>query len=195
MGRVFAVFTAFVALCLFLSLMLAMEEELTPAILAARAKLRERCAKSQQLGGKGTARRKARKTHKSVVGDDKKLQLTLKRLGATSIFGVEEVFLLRADGSALRFLNPKVQAAPTANTYVVAGAAEEKANAGSLLGVRGLLGGAAGSLDASGINPEMLKQLQEHVESFSRKERQKETADGEDDVPDLVENFEEAAKE
>lgn len=175
--------------------MLAMEEELSPAMLAARARLRERCAKSQQLGGKGTARRKARKTHKSVVGDDKKLQLTLKRLGATSIFGVEEVFLLRADGSALHFLNPKVQAAPTANTYVIAGTAEEKANAGSLLGVRGLLSGAAGALDGGAINPDMLRQLQEHVENLSRKEKQKETQEGEDDVPDLVENFEEASKE
>ncbi|KAL8431525.1 hypothetical protein Efla_000571 [Eimeria flavescens] len=186
---------------LLLMVMLEADEELSPSILAARAKLRERFASAQQIGGKGTARLRGRKQHKSAVGDDKKLQLTLKRLGAASVFGVDEVYLLRADGSALFFQSPKVQAAPACNTYVLAGAPEERANVGPLLGMKGLLG-AAGGADGAAINPALLKQLQEHMESLSRKDLQKlkgaaatNEEDNADDVPDLVADFEEASKQ
>ncbi len=54
------------------------------------------------------------------------LQGTLKRLGVNTIPGIEEVLLINADGSALQFTNPKVQASIAANTYVVSGASQHK---------------------------------------------------------------------
>lgn len=53
-------------------------------------------------------------------------QGTLKRLGVNTIPGIEEVLLINADGSALQFTNPKVQASIAANTYVVSGASQHK---------------------------------------------------------------------
>ena len=64
--------------------------------------------------------------HKTTSTDDKRLQSTLKRLGVNTIPGIEEVLLINADGSALQFNNPKVQASIAANTYVVSGASQHK---------------------------------------------------------------------
>ncbi|CBZ53198.1 hypothetical protein NCLIV_029860 [Neospora caninum Liverpool] len=194
-----------------------MEEELTPEILAARAKLRERFGQaSQQLGGKGTARRKTKKVHKSVVVDDKKLQLTLKRLGVSTIYGIEEVLMIQDNGKALQFLTPKVQAAPAANTYVVSGHYEERANMfpGGLPGMfsqRGAGGAGGMNFDTSLITPDMLRQLQQHMSALKTGagsaaegtasgagEGAAGTDDakkGEDDVPELVQNFEDVSEQ
>ncbi|PHJ16088.1 nac domain-containing protein [Cystoisospora suis] len=183
-----------------------MEDELTPEILAARAKLRERFGQaSQQLGGKGTARRKTKKVHKSVVVDDKKLQLTLKRLGVSTIYGIEEVLMMQDNGKVLQFLTPKVQAAPAANTYVVSGHCEERPNVFSgLPGMFSQRGGGGMNFDTSLITPDMLRQLQQHMSALKTGSGPAEavTADsgaadkkGDDDVPELVENFEDVSKE
>ncbi|KEP66554.1 UNVERIFIED_CONTAM: NAC domain-containing protein [Hammondia hammondi] len=190
-----------------------MEEELTPEILAARAKLRERFGQaSQQLGGKGTARRKTKKAHKSVVVDDKKLQLTLKRLGVSTIYGIEEVLMIQDNGKALQFLTPKVQAAPAANTYVVSGHYEERPNMfpGGLPGMFSQRGAGAGGMnfDTSLITPEMLRQLQQHMSALktgaggaegAASGEGAETGDaskkGDDDVPELVQNFEDVSEQ
>lgn len=101
-------------------------EDVTPDMLAARERLRARMGVSgTQTGGKGTARRKVKKTSK-VVGDDKRLQYGLRSIGAASIPGIEEVQLVKDDGHILVFNNPKVQAAPNANTYVISGLSEER---------------------------------------------------------------------
>lgn len=71
-------------------------------------------------------RRKKKAVHKTTSTDDKRLQNTLKRLGVNTIPGIEEVLLLNADGTALQFNNPKVQASIAANTYVVSGPAQQK---------------------------------------------------------------------
>lgn len=39
----------------------------------------------------GTARRKKKVVHRTATADDKKLQLTLKKLGVNNISGIEEV--------------------------------------------------------------------------------------------------------
>ncbi|PFH33518.1 NAC domain-containing protein [Besnoitia besnoiti] len=194
-----------------------MEEELTPQILAARAKLRERFGQaSQQLGGKGTARRKTKKVHKSVVVDDKKLQLTLKRLGVSTIYGIEEVLMIQDNGKALQFLTPKVQASPAANTYVVSGHCEERPNMfpGGLPGMfsqRGAGGAGGMNFDTSLITPEMLRQLQQHMSALKTGAGEgaanggaddaaetggaKNKGEGDDDVPELVQNFEDVSKQ
>lgn len=100
--------------------------DVSPEMAAARARLREKFGeKASQLGGKGTARRKAKKVHKTAVSDDKKLQQTLKRHGASYIPGIEDVQIVKDDGTVLTFTNPKVQAAPQSNTYVVTGTPQE----------------------------------------------------------------------
>ncbi|UKK02337.2 transcription factor [Theileria orientalis] len=101
-------------------------DTVTPEMLAAREKLRSRLGVSgTQTGGKGTARRKLKKTTK-IVGDDKRLQFALRSIGAANIPGIEEVQMLKEDGSLLTFSNPKIQTSPNANTYVVTGVPEEK---------------------------------------------------------------------
>ena len=43
-----------------------------------------------------------------------------------SIQGIEEVNMIKDDGHVLHFVNPKVQASLTANTFAVTGNYEEK---------------------------------------------------------------------
>lgn len=150
-----------------------MEGELSPEILAARAKLRERFGQAQQLGGKGTARRKTKKVHKSVVADDKKLQYTLKRLGVATIPGIEEVLMMQDNGKLLQFMKPQVQAAVPANTYVISGRCEERSSAlfaNSMLSSLGRAAGGAGAggvkFDPSLITPSMLRDLQQQMSAL-----------------------------
>ncbi|KAL4447564.1 hypothetical protein ABPG75_004783 [Micractinium tetrahymenae] len=140
-----------------------------------------------RTGGKGTVRRKKKAVHKTTSTDDKRLQGTLKRLGVNTIPGIEEVLLINADGSALQFTNPKVQASIAANTYVVSGASQHKraqdvmasmlAGMGGMAGLQQMMGGMGGGMAA--FNPEGAAD---------------EPEDDDDDVPELVENFEQAAQ-
>jgi len=79
-----------------------------------------------RTGGKGTVRRKKKAARKAVATDDKKLQVSLKRLGCNPLPGIEEVTMFNIDGSVRIFKNPKVQVAVNANTYVVSGHSEVK---------------------------------------------------------------------
>ncbi|CDJ38062.1 NAC domain containing protein, putative [Eimeria tenella] len=176
-----------------------MEEEVSPAVAAARAKLRERLGQqTQQLGGKGTARRKAAKSHRSAVGEDKRLQQAAKKVGAAAVYGIEEAYLLRKDATGLFFKTPKVLAAPAANTYILSGAVEEKQQLEPLLHARGAAAAAAAA-DGPAVTSEMLKQLQQHVQKFSKQnqqqQQQQQQQEADDDVPDLVQNFEEVSKQ
>lgn len=56
---------------------------------------------------KGTQRRKKKVVHKTATTDDKKLQGTLKKLSVNPIPGIEEVNMIREDGTVLHFTNPK----------------------------------------------------------------------------------------
>ncbi|KAG9509480.1 Transcription factor BTF3-like 4, partial [Fragariocoptes setiger] len=88
----------------------------------------ERLSKMQsqvRIGGKGTQRRKKKVVHKTNT-DDKKLQNSLKKLAVNSIPGIEEVHMIKDDGHVIHFNNPKVQASLPANTFAVTGHAETK---------------------------------------------------------------------
>jgi|EP00029_Vermamoeba_vermiformis_P014431 nascent polypeptide-associated complex subunit beta len=124
---------------------------------------------SVRTGGKGSVRRKKKVVHKQAVADDKKLQATFKRLGVNTIPGIDEVNLFKDDGTVIHFKNPKMQANFNGNTYVVSGKPENKT-------VQDVL--------PSMITPDFLKNLAAQI---------KEGGAGNDEVPDLVENFEEAA--
>lgn len=72
--------------------------------------------KSANTGGKGSARRKKKVTPRAGAQSDAKLTAALKKLGASSIPGVEEINLFREDGKVIHFVNPKLQASIAANT-------------------------------------------------------------------------------
>lgn len=79
-----------------------------------------------RIGGKGTPRRKKKIVHATAATDDKKLQSTLKKLGVNAIPGIEEVNMIKDDGSVIHFKNPKTQASLAANTFAITGHGENK---------------------------------------------------------------------
>lgn len=137
-------------------------------------------AEHVRTGGKGTARRKKKVVHKTAAGDDKKLQSNLKKLAVTNIPGIEEVNMIKEDGTVIHFNNPKVQASVPANTFSVTGNAENKQITDMLPGILNQLG--AESLTH-------LKKLANNVTS-----QFKVNDENTDEIPELVGNFEEASK-
>merc|ERR1712146_429940 len=118
------------------------------------------------------------------MGDDKRLQNTLKRLGVNNIPAIEEVNLFKDNGTVIHFSNPKVQASIAANTYVVSGHAETKKLQDLLPGIINQLG------------PDNLANLKKIAESYQPGGPPPPNAadeDDDEDVPDLVDNFETSA--
>merc|ERR1719440_519043 len=150
--------------------------EMTPEMAAARAALAAKFG-NVRTGGKGSVRRSKKQVRTSNASDDKRLQATLKRMGVTMIPGIEEVNMFKDDGHVVHFDNPKVQASIQANTFVISGNAENKPLQEMLPGIIQQMG------------PEALTNLQRIAETVAAK-----NGGGEDeDVPDLVENFDEVA--
>jgi len=148
-----------------------------------------------RTGGKGTVRRKRKAVRKAANVDDKRLKSTLNRLNVRDIPAIEEVNLFKEDGNVIHFTNPKVQASIAANTYVISGHAETKKLQDLLPGIINQLG------------PDNLEHLKKVYASFASKSSGSKTGPsaaaavtaaqddaGDDDVPELVENFEEASK-
>merc|ERR1712010_369543 len=150
-------------------------DSVNPALARLQAQVR--------IGGKGSVRRKKKVVHKTTTTDDKRLQNTLKRLGINSIPAIEEVNLFMESGEVIHFTNPKVQASIAANTYVIIGHAETKK-------LQDLFPGILNQVDKS-----VLPSLKKIAEEYSQGGEAAEDLDeDDDDVPDLVENFEEASK-
>ncbi|XP_075889385.1 transcription factor BTF3 homolog 4-like isoform X2 [Nelusetta ayraudi] len=149
----------------------------------------EKLAKLQaqvRIGGKGSARRKKKVVHRTATADDKKLQFSLKKLGVNNISGIEEVNMFTNQGTVIHFNNPKVQASLAANTFTITGHAENKQLTEMLPGILNQLG--ADSLTS-------LRRLAETLPKPGDSKTPLVTAEEEDDeVPDLVENFDEASK-
>lgn len=74
----------------------------------------------------GTPRRKKKIVHQTAATDDKKLQSTLKKLAVNNIPGIEEVNLIKNDGSVIHFNNPKTQASLASNVFAITGHGEQK---------------------------------------------------------------------
>lgn len=87
-----------------------------------------------RIGGKGTPRRKKKIVHQTAATDDKKLQSSLKKLSVNTIPGIEEVNMIKEDGTVLHFNNPKAQASLAANTFAITGQCEQKQVNCSFLG-------------------------------------------------------------
>ncbi|XP_055703199.1 transcription factor BTF3 homolog 4-like [Phlebotomus papatasi] len=133
---------------------------------------------SVRIGGKGTPRRKKKIVHQTPGTDDKKLQSSLKKLAVNTIPGIEEVNMIKNDGSVIHFNNPKAQASLAANTFAITGHGENKQIVDMLPGILTQLG------------PEGLNHLKRLANDVVCNEK---LLNEEDDVPELVENFEEVA--
>merc|ERR1712203_1122118 len=96
---------------------------------------------------------------------------------------IEEVNMIRDDGTVLHFNNPKVQASLAASTFAVTGHAENKQLTEMLPGILNQLG-------AEGLSN--LRRLAEQLPKGRRFDPVAEN-DNEEDVPDLIENFDEAS--
>jgi len=134
-----------------------------------------------RIGGKGTARRKKKVVHRTANTDEKKLQSSLKKLAVNNIPGIEEVNMIRDDGSVIHFNNPKVQASLSHNTFAISGHADHKQITEMLPAILSQLG------------PESLTHLKK-LASSAQVPTEGGAADADDDVPDLVENFDEPSK-
>lgn len=147
----------------------------------------KKMAESVRTGGKGSVRRKKKAIHKTTTTDDKRLQNTLKRLSCNNIPAIEEVNLFKDNGTVIHFTNPKVQASIAANTYVISGHAETKKLQDLLPGIINQLGpedlellkktaqmgGAGGNFGRGGVGNKITEEDEE-----------------DDDMPELVDNFE-----
>ncbi|XP_050302071.1 transcription factor BTF3 homolog 4 [Anthonomus grandis grandis] len=136
-----------------------------------------------RIGGKGTPRRKKKVVHSTQATDDKKLQSSLKKLSVNTIPGIEEVNMIKDDGTVIHFNNPKTQASLAANTFAITGHGENKQITEMLPGILSQLG------------PEGISQLKRLASSVASAQGiSKIVPEDEEDVPDLVENFDEASK-
>lgn len=136
-----------------------------------------------RIGGKGTVRRKRKVVHRNASTDDKKLQSSLKKIAVNDIPGIEEVNMMKDDGTVLHFNNPKVQASLGANTFSVSGHAEVKP-------ITDLLPGILNQLGAESLGN--LRKLASAMPINMKNNRPEENDD--DDVPELIESFEDASK-
>ncbi|KAG8037084.1 hypothetical protein G9C98_004406 [Cotesia typhae] len=121
--------------------------------------------------------------HATAATDDKKLQSCLKKLSVNTIPGIEEVNMIKDDGTVIHFNNPKAQASLNANTFAITGHGENKQITEMLPGILSQLG------------PEGLTQLKRLASTVAGSAVGKATMEEDDEVPDLVENFDEASKE
>ncbi|KNE70314.1 hypothetical protein AMAG_20084 [Allomyces macrogynus ATCC 38327] len=175
----------------------------TPAVPEKLAQLQ----KSVRAGGKGAPRRKvpAKKAAsgsaaaaKPVV-DDKRVQSALKKLNVQQIAAIEEVNMFKDDGKILHFPNPKVQAAVQSNTFAVYGRAQEKELSDMLPAILGQLGS-----QSTNYLQKMIEQMggMQAIQSMAAgmggakvPSSAAAAIDEDEDVPELVENFDEAADE
>merc|ERR1712007_124624 len=105
------------------------------------------------------------------------------KLNVRDIPAIEEVNLFKGDGHVIHFSNPKVQASIAANTYVVSGNAETKKLQDLLPGIINQLG------------PDNLEDLKKIYASYASDDKAaKADGDSDDDVPELVGNFEDVSK-
>uniref|UniRef100_A0A2K6UHR6 Transcription factor BTF3 n=1 Tax=Saimiri boliviensis boliviensis TaxID=39432 RepID=A0A2K6UHR6_SAIBB len=103
----------------------------------------EKLAKLQaqvRIGGKSAARRKKKVVYRTATADNNKLQSSMKKLAVNNRAGIEEVNMIKDDGTVIHFDNPKVQASLSASTFAITGHAETKPITEMLPGILSQLG-------------------------------------------------------
>ncbi|KMZ97469.1 hypothetical protein PVNG_06509 [Plasmodium vivax North Korean] len=169
-------------------------DKISPEILAARAKLKEKMGGNlRQIGGKGSARRKIKKVHKNSMSNEKKINLILKKIGASYFGDVDEICVYKAGDTYMEFKRPKLSASLQSNTYVVTGKfTEQKIDINKIFeGLKGNKNVDMNLLEKIKNDPNIKNLLNKENNGNAKKEAAQEAAD----VPDLVENFEEVSKE
>ena len=142
-------------------------------------------------GGSGATRRKAKTTYKAV-GDDKKLAQSFKKMNLQPITGIEEVNMFMDNDEVLHIAQPKLQASMPSKMFVISGQAEKKH-------VYELMPGIMNQL-----SQEQIVKLQKIAQMYGQQNQAAEAGaeatipegdeDDEDEIPELVENFEDASK-
>ncbi|VUZ98293.1 transcription factor BTF3, putative [Plasmodium vivax] len=170
-------------------------DKISPEILAARAKLKEKMGGNlRQIGGKGSARRKIKKVHKNSMSNEKKINLILKKIGASYFGDVDEICVYKAGDTYMEFKRPKLSASLQSNTYVLTGKfTEQKIDINKIFeGLKGNKNVDMNLLEKIKNDPNIKNLLNKENNGNAKKE---EAAQEAADVPDLVENFEEVSKE
>nr|XP_045247752.1 transcription factor BTF3-like [Macaca fascicularis] len=139
------------------------------------------------IGGKGPARRKKKVVHRTATTEDKNFQFSLKKLGVNNISGIEEVNVFTNQGRVIHFNNPEVQTSLAGKPFTITGHAKTKQLTAMLPSIFIQLGA------------DCLTSLRRLAEALPKQsvDRPAPLATGEDDddeVTDLVENFDEASK-
>ncbi|KAJ2726159.1 Nascent polypeptide-associated complex subunit beta [Coemansia sp. Benny D115] len=146
----------------------------------------EKLAKLQaqvRTGGKGTPRRKVvKKPAGSSIKEDPKLAPTLRQLNVQPIPDIETINMFTDDGKVIGFNAPRLSANIHANTFVIAGKAQEKTPEQALTEMISRIGS---------FGPESLSQLAKMTEGLQADAG---AADIDDDIPDLVAAGEDAAE-
>lgn len=144
----------------------------SPEILAAREKLRERFANA----GRGRPKRRVgpAKSSGGPGAEERKVMQTARKMGLNEFPPMDDVVMVMADGNARVFPTPRVQAALNANTFLITGGFETKPASQ----VKSL---------SPDIDADTLKRIAEEWKKLQAKAAM---APSEDDIPDLVDNFE-----
>ncbi|KAF9433350.1 Nascent polypeptide-associated complex subunit beta [Entomortierella beljakovae] len=134
---------------------------------------------------KGAPRRVIKKVHRSVAQDDRKLQGALEKLSLVPQPHVEEVNMFMDEGSVIHFRQPKVHLSSPSNTFAIYGRGEEKEMTELVPGILNQLG------------PDSLNSLRKLAEKYQQSAAGQAALaeDDGDDVPDLVESFDEVSVE
>ena len=137
-----------------------------------------------RLGGKGTQKRKVKKTDKGNMSSSKKLKAIEKKLGTAPLPDIAEVNLFREDGDVWHFSNPNVRGSIQNQVLVVSQEPE----------LKNLKNNFAEFI--SHLGPKDLGKLKDIIgEEAKNKEASKEPAakkEPEEEAPELV-NFEDYA--
>ncbi|KAI8097920.1 NAC domain-containing protein [Gilbertella persicaria] len=137
-----------------------------------------------RIGGKGTPRRKVKRTTGNTSsGDDRKLSAALTKLNVQPIPGVDEVNMFKEDGSVIHFANPRVSAAANANTFAIHGRSQQKELTELIPNILNQLG------------PDSMAALKKLAETFQQAQGENAAGADDDEIPDLVESFDKAEVE
>uniref|UniRef100_A0A1I7ZXZ0 Transcription factor BTF3 n=1 Tax=Steinernema glaseri TaxID=37863 RepID=A0A1I7ZXZ0_9BILA len=138
----------------------------------------EKLAKLQKAAesGRDTMRRKKKVLRKDGVVDEQKVKNCLKKLSVSTVGSIDEVNMIKKDGSVLHFVNPKVQASVPSNLFSVIGTVQNKSITELLPDILSQLG------------PESLTYLKELANSATIMSKA-----SEDEVPELIADFEKAS--
>ena len=152
-------------------------------VIDARNKLKQKFGKSTtQIGGKGGARRTKKVNKKVDKNEDKKLKQQLKKFNVQSLPDIEEVNFFKDDGTVMNFKRPAVDFSVRDNLLVVSGTPETKEIEAMLPDILKQCG------------PEQAAKLKDVVKTGDKKVDGIKEEDDEDDIPELVGNFEDASK-